>query len=74
MTSEPPSSRSDAADRRRHDYRTTLTIMRLQTQLLLRVATRLDNSVGEQFVQGLTRIEDGITTLLKQLDQQEQAE
>ena len=68
MSSEPPSFRSDAEERR-HDYRTTLTTMRLQTQLLLRATRHLDGPVGEQFAGGLTRIDEAITKLLGQFDQ-----
>ena len=56
-----------AAERQRHDVHSTLTVMRLQTQLLLRVARRLDGPDGEYLVRGLGKIDAGISTVVDQL-------
>ena len=71
MSSEPTPSRLavSATERHRHDLRGTLTAMRLQTQLLQRLARRLEGPEGEQLVRGLAQIDEGISTVVRQLDQ-----
>ena len=67
-SSSDPHSTVPEGERRRHDLRTTLTIMRLRTQLLARLAAQEDNTAWGLMTTGLTALDADLTTLLGQLD------
>ena len=66
--SPPSQPLGSNAERRRHDRRNTLTALRLQTQLLLRLARRQEDPAWQRMVAGLTAIDADITRLVEQLD------
>ena len=64
-----PRTHTGAAEEHlRHDARNTLTCMRLQTQLLLRLARRQDDPAWQRMVEGLVAIDAEISTLVRQLE------
>ena len=70
MSPESPPSQplGSNAEHRRHDLRNTLTALRLQTQLLLRLARRQEDPAWQRMVAGLTAIDADITRLVELLD------
>ncbi len=57
-----------SADTFRHDTRTILTTMRLQTQLLLRLVRQQRNPDRDRLLSGLTGIDAGITKLAERIE------
>jgi hypothetical protein len=69
MSSPPtPSSPVSDADRRHHDLRSTVTSLRLRTQLLHRLARQQDAPPWPSMVDGLLAIDADLSTLLRHLD------
>ena len=70
MSPESPPSQTPGpnAEHRRHDLRNTLTALRLQTQLLLRLARRQEDPAWQRVVAGLTAVDADITRLIKQTE------
>lgn len=59
---------ASAAEQQSHALRTTLTTLRLQTQLLLRLARRHDDPAWQRMAEGLAAIDAEISNLVRQLD------
>jgi hypothetical protein len=69
----PQPADPDATDhqRRRHELRNTLTQMRLQTQLLRRLARQQDGPAWRRMADGLAAIDASISTLARRLTEDE---
>ena len=63
-----PPTLPETAEQRRHDLRTTLTAVRLRTQLLLHCARHQADPAWESVVDGLAAIDADISRLVRQLE------
>jgi hypothetical protein len=71
MTAEPPVEPHATVpddERRRHDLRTRLTVLRLRTQLLHRFATEQEGIAWPRMAAGLEALDADLATLFAQLD------
>jgi hypothetical protein len=64
----PDPAPSDSADTFRHDVKTILTGMRLQTQLMVRLVRRQQTPHRERLLSGLAGIDEGISRLVDRID------
>lgn len=63
-----PRTTASAAEQRAHELRTILTTLRLQTQLLLRLARRQEDPAWQRMVEGLAAIDAEISNLVRQVE------
>lgn len=71
MPSQPAGPEPTDRERQRHDLRNSVTQVRLQTQLLHRLAARQDGPAWQRMAAGLATIDAGISTVARQLAEDE---